>query len=185
MLMPSNQLTAAPPSETRWFLYLPWQPTWILAPGMSLFFSLNLMSCCCLVANLVRLFAIPWAVAHQAPLSMGFPRQEYWSGLPYPSPGNLPDSGIEPASPAWADGFFFFNCWAFREAFFLIFGLLVNHSSGCICISKHHKPPGARNVRSLLCCPEIWVHYSRKMLFSMKLCLKIAINSLFWLWLFY
>ena len=116
MLMPSNQLTAAPPSETRWFLYLPWQPTWILAPGMSLFFSLNLMSCCCLVANLVRLFAIPWAVAHQAPLSMGFPRQEYWSGLPYPSPGNLPDSGIEPASPAWADGFFFFNCWAFREA---------------------------------------------------------------------
>ena len=40
-----------------------------------------------------------WTVAHQAPLSMGFPRQEYWSGLPFPSPGDLPDPEIEPASP--------------------------------------------------------------------------------------
>ena len=42
----------------------------------------------------------PWTVAHQAPLSMGFSRQEYWSGLLFPSPGNLPDPGIEPGSPA-------------------------------------------------------------------------------------
>ena len=42
----------------------------------------------------------PWTVAYQAPLSMGFSRQEYWSGLPFPSPGDLPDSGIEPRSPA-------------------------------------------------------------------------------------
>ena len=42
----------------------------------------------------------PWTVACQAPLSMGFSRQEYWSGLPFPSPGNLPDPGIEPGSPA-------------------------------------------------------------------------------------
>ena len=41
-----------------------------------------------------------------APLSMGFPRQEYWSGLPFPSPGHLPDPGIEPVSPALAGGFF-------------------------------------------------------------------------------
>ena len=40
-----------------------------------------------------------WAVAHQAPLSVAFPRQEYWSGLPFPSPGDLPDPGIEPRSP--------------------------------------------------------------------------------------
>ena len=40
-----------------------------------------------------------WTVAHQAPLSMEFPRQEYWSGLPFPSPGGLPDSGIKPGSP--------------------------------------------------------------------------------------
>ena len=48
----------------------------------------------------VRLFATPWTVAHQAPLSMGFSRQEYWSGLPFPSPGDLPDPGLEPRSPA-------------------------------------------------------------------------------------
>ena len=42
----------------------------------------------------------PWTVDQQVPLSMGFPRQEYWSGLPFPSPGDLPDPGIEPASSA-------------------------------------------------------------------------------------
>ena len=45
-------------------------------------------------------FVAPWTVARQAPLSMGFPRQEYWSELPFHSPGDLPDPGIKPASPA-------------------------------------------------------------------------------------
>ena len=49
-----------------------------------------------------RLFATPWILAHQDHLSMGFPRQAYWSGLPFPSPGDLPDLGIEPVSPALA-----------------------------------------------------------------------------------
>ena len=48
----------------------------------------------------VWLFATPWTVAYQAPQSMGFFRQEYWSGLPFPSPGDLPNPGIEPWSPA-------------------------------------------------------------------------------------
>ena len=48
----------------------------------------------------VWLFAIPWTVSYKAPLSMEFSRQEYWSGLPFPSPGDLPDPGIEPRSPA-------------------------------------------------------------------------------------
>ena len=48
----------------------------------------------------VRLFATPWTVAYQAPPSMGFSRKEYWSGLPFPSPGDLPDPEIEPRSPA-------------------------------------------------------------------------------------
>ena len=57
----------------------------------------------------VRLCATPWTVAHQAPLSMGFSWQEYWSGLPCPPPGHLPDPGIKPVSvmsPAFAGGFF-------------------------------------------------------------------------------
>ena len=48
----------------------------------------------------VRLFATPWTVAYQALPTMGFSRQEYWGGLPFPSPGDLPDPGIEPRSPA-------------------------------------------------------------------------------------
>ena len=49
----------------------------------------------------VRVFATLWTVAHQAPQSTGFSRQEYWSGLPFPSPEDLPDPGIEPQSPAF------------------------------------------------------------------------------------
>ena len=48
----------------------------------------------------VQLFLTPWTVAREAPLSMGFPRQEYWSGLPFSSPGDLPDPGVKPTSPA-------------------------------------------------------------------------------------
>ena len=49
----------------------------------------------------VRLLDTPWTVAYQAPLSMGFSRPEYWSGLPFPSPGDLPDPRIEPRFPAF------------------------------------------------------------------------------------
>ena len=49
----------------------------------------------------VQLFVTPWTVAYQAPPSMGLSKQEYWSGLPFPSPGDLPDPGIEPAVKAY------------------------------------------------------------------------------------
>jgi len=67
--------------------------------------------CACVLSSFsrVRLFVTPWTVGCQAPLSMGFSRQEYWGGLPFPSPGDLPDPGIEPASltsPALVGGFF-------------------------------------------------------------------------------
>ena len=66
-----------------------------------------------LVKELVWLFATPWTIACQASLSMGFSRKEYWSGLPCPTPGDLPDPGIEPGSPAlWADS----TTWATRES---------------------------------------------------------------------
>ena len=57
----------------------------------------------------IQLFATPWTEAHQPPLSMEFPREEYWSELPFLLPGDLPNPGIKlesPASPALADGFF-------------------------------------------------------------------------------
>ena len=54
----------------------------------------------------VRLFVTPWTVAHQAPLSMEFSRQEYWSGLPFPSPGDLLGPGIKPPSLVLAGRFF-------------------------------------------------------------------------------
>ena len=59
----------------------------------------------CLCAQSCLTVCDPWTVALQAPLSMGFPRQGYWSGLPFPSPGDLPDPGIEPTSAALAGGF--------------------------------------------------------------------------------
>ena len=70
-------------------------------------FTLNKV-CVCLRNRFscVRFFVIPWTVAHQAPLSTGFSRQEYRSGLPCPSPGDLPDPGIQPVSPALAGRFF-------------------------------------------------------------------------------
>ena len=69
----------------------------------------NIVCVCACVLSHVQLFVTPWTVAHQAPLSMGFSRQEYWSGLPCPLPGDLLDPGIKPdflTSPAWAGGSF-------------------------------------------------------------------------------
>ena len=66
-------------------------------------------ACSCSILSHVRLFETPWTVAYKSPLSMEFSRQEYWSGLPIPSPGDLPNSGIKPTSPVfpeWSGGFF-------------------------------------------------------------------------------
>ena len=57
-------------------------------------------TCACLLSH-VQLFVTPWTVAHQAPLPVEFSRQEYWSELPFPPPGDLPDPGLEPESPAF------------------------------------------------------------------------------------
>ena len=59
----------------------------------------------CMVCH-IRLFVTPWTVLHQAPLSMEFPRQEYWSGLPFPTPGDPPNPGIKPPSLALTGKFF-------------------------------------------------------------------------------
>ena len=65
-----------------------------------LFWEEQLSFCAPVCFSRVWLFVTPWTAAHQAPLSKGFSRQEYWKGLPFSPPGNLPDPGIEPTSPA-------------------------------------------------------------------------------------
>ena len=80
---------------------LGWRIPWTEEPGGlqsmgSQFSSVQLLSC-------VRLFATPWILAYQASLLMGFSGQEYWSGLLFPSPGDLPNPGIEPRSPLQVD----------------------------------------------------------------------------------
>ena len=83
----------------------------LLLPPLILWGLDTLIHVCVHVKSLsrVRLFVTPWTVVRQAPLCMGFSREAYWSGFPFPSPGDLPDSGIEPvslSSPALAGGFF-------------------------------------------------------------------------------
>ena len=65
-----------------------------------------MLHCCSVAVGRVQPFATPWTVARHSPPSMGFPRQEHWSGLPFPSPGDLPDPVVEPGSPTSAGGFF-------------------------------------------------------------------------------
>ena len=98
----------------------------------------------------VWLFATPWTTAYQAPVSMGFSRQEYWSGLPCPSPGDLPDPGIEPKSPVLASRFFATNTtW---EAQVIHLGTqwidrTPEFSLEAICPRYHHIPiPAPRTV---------------------------------------
>ena len=71
--------------------------------------------CMCAHSVLLDSFVTPRTVAHQAPLSMEFSRQEYWSGLPFPPPGVLPDTGMEPSSPALAGRFFTSVHWGSPE----------------------------------------------------------------------
>ena len=92
------------------------------------------------------LFATPWTVAHQAPLSMGFCRQEYWSGLPFPSPGDLPNWGIEPTSPDISYvGRQILHHWATTEDCKKIFFNLFSHFQ-------------LRTSQSWLCYLVCWVH---------------------------
>ena len=77
-------------------------------PPLILYTALFIYLTCVCVLSCVQLFATPWTAACQAPLSTGFSRQEYWSGLLFPTLGDLPDPGIKPASlasPALAGGF--------------------------------------------------------------------------------
>ena len=75
----------------------------VWVPTLTELVALLLLLSCYVVSDS---FATPWTAACQAPLSMGFPGQEYWSGLPFPPLGDLPDPRFDPTSPALAGGFF-------------------------------------------------------------------------------
>ena len=92
----------------------------------------------------IRLFSTPWTVAHQAPLSIRFPRQKYWSGLPFPLPGDLPDSGIELTSlMSLAFGGRFFTTSTTWEALLDACESEVAQSCPTLCNPMDYSPPGS------------------------------------------
>ena len=101
----------------------------------------------------VQLFVTPWTVAHQAPLSMRFSRQEYWSGLPFPSPGDLPNPGINTASPAWAGGLFIIRA-TWEDRYLVSFGAFAHEYTGELQVLRntlaHKAPPDCGLCKSLL-----------------------------------
>ena len=106
---------------------------------------LNACICAC-TFNHVWLFVTPWTVARQAPLSVGFSRQEYWSGMPFPPPGDIPDPGIEPEYPAFPslEGMFF-TSWATREALIHNAAAAAKSLQSCptLCDPIDGSPPGS------------------------------------------
>ena len=75
---------------------------------------------CVCVLSCVQLFETPWTVACQAPLTMGFPRQEYWSWLPFPSPVDLPDPKIEPVSPELQRILYHLSDWGYKRCMMIV-----------------------------------------------------------------
>ena len=100
--------TMGAPSSSRLLFYYWYSSHWLL--GEKSFASTKESES---VSCSARLFRTPWTIARRSPLSMGFSRQGYWSRLPFPSPEDLPDPGIEPESSALAGGFF--TAWAIKE----------------------------------------------------------------------
>ena len=94
-----------------------------------------------LVAKSCPTLATPWTVAHQAPLSMGFSRQVYWSGLPFPFPGDLPDPGIKPRSPALQADSLPTNLWGVAAAA----AAAAKSLQSCpnLCDPRDGSPPGS------------------------------------------
>ena len=129
----------------------------------------------------VRLSATPWTVAYKAPLSIGFSRQEYWSGLPFSPPGDLPDAGIELvslASPVLAGGFLH---WVTREAAAAAAAAAAKSLQSCptLCDPTDSSPPGSPVPGILQARTLEWVAIS----FSNAWKWKVKVKSLSCVWL--
>ena len=111
--------------------------------------------CVCMLSH-VQLFATPCTVAHQAPLSMEFSRQEYWSGLPFPTPRDLPDPGIKPLSPAFpalAGRFFTASAtWEVPHIFIVLHKIFSSVQFSSLVVSDSLRPHGPQHAR--LPCPS-------------------------------
>ena len=93
-------------------------------------------------------FATPWTAVRQAPLSMGFPRQEYWSGLPFSSPGDLPDSGTESVSPALACEFFTAEPPGYQFSHSLVSDSLRPYGFSTPAFPVHHQLPELTQIHA-------------------------------------
>ena len=139
------------------------------------------------VLSRVWCFATLWTIACQAPLSMGFPRQEYWSGFPFPSPGDIPDPGTEPASPVSCIGRQILYHWAPGKPFnrMLLLLLLSHFSHVWFCATPetaaHQAPPSLGFSRQ-----EHWsgLPFPSPMHESEKWKWKVKVKSLSRVWLF-
>jgi len=127
------------------FPCLLWHPLtlWFLFPSFlhELLFHYSFLKCQWSEVKLlsrVRLFATSWTVACQVPPSMEFSRQGYWSGLPFPSPGDLPDPGIEPGSPALQADSTIWATWEGRNASVSSLHLFSSYSTARGSSSRHH-----------------------------------------------
>ena len=117
--------------------------------------------------------ATPWTVAHQAPLSMGFSRLEYWSGLPFPSPGDLPNPGMEPRSPALQADFFTVWSTTIRNIENELW-IMQNISSTGICvISFCFLDIGLRDILNFVLLIFFSVRKSRRNKIHNKKCLPV------------
>ena len=92
----------------------------LTGPACNDHLSLLFFVCCAQSLSHVRLFTTPWTVALPAPLSLEFPRQEYWSGLLFPSPGDLPYEGTEPTDPALAGRWVLYHCATRKPSLLLL-----------------------------------------------------------------
>ena len=111
-------------------------------------------------------FAAPWTVARQAPLSMGFPREEYWSGLPFPSAGDLPDPGIEPASPSLASGFLYHRAtWKAPACVYVYMHKHTGRYNFCFI-------PLSLELSALFVCCGMYVYYVEDLSFTLA-CLPL------------
>ena len=152
--------------------------SWFVVDYLTQLVGANAILMCVYACCHVRLFETPWTIAHQAPMSMEFYRQEYWSELPFPSPGNLPHPEIKPVSlesPALTGEYF--TSWAHGEAKYHLEYSLSNRSQRPVVFCAHFKH---RHLVSCwaLNCPYLFLFLGLQNLDAIKLHKEIDMKGI-------